>query len=133
MHLDEANKETTSASKQSSWGHRISIGLNRVWKAVRDQGVGGSNPLSPTIYVQQYGVFAGTGKWPDVDETVAQDLQRKSDRNCTGARDDFIYSVFRVRGTSAPNRSLVPGVNRSLRRRPGPLIVLTQACGQCLL
>jgi hypothetical protein len=28
---------------------KISTAFNRLWNAVRDQGVGGSNPLSPTI------------------------------------------------------------------------------------
>jgi len=38
---------------QSVRNPRISIDFNRVWNLVRDQGVGGSNPLSPTIYFQQ--------------------------------------------------------------------------------
>ena len=39
----------TSRSIQSSWKLLISIDLNNCLKLVRDQGVGGSNPLSPTI------------------------------------------------------------------------------------
>jgi hypothetical protein len=37
----------------TSYKHQISMGFNRPWNLVRDQGVGGSNPLSPTIYFQQ--------------------------------------------------------------------------------
>ena len=36
-----------------------------------DQGVGGSNPLSPTIYLQADAAFSGTAKNPDVDDFVA--------------------------------------------------------------
>ena len=38
---------------------------------VRDQGVGGANPLSPTIYLQADAAFSGTAKNPDVDDFVA--------------------------------------------------------------
>jgi hypothetical protein len=35
-----------------SYKQRISTSFNNRWNLVRDQGVGGSNPLSPTIYFQ---------------------------------------------------------------------------------
>jgi hypothetical protein len=37
---------------QSLKAPRISTDSNTLWNLVRDQGVGGSNPLSPTIYFQ---------------------------------------------------------------------------------
>ena len=45
--------------------------LSLVEHLVRDQGVGGSNPLSPTIYLQADAVFSGIAKNPDVDDFVA--------------------------------------------------------------
>jgi len=36
-------------SIKSSYFHAISVDFNKCEKLVRDQGVGGSNPLSPTI------------------------------------------------------------------------------------
>lgn len=46
----EVNKVAANRSIQSSCGQQISAGFNRLWSAVRDQGVGGLNPLSPTIF-----------------------------------------------------------------------------------
>ena len=45
--------------------------LSLVEHLVRDQGVGGSNPLSPTIYFQADVALSGIAKNPDVDDFVA--------------------------------------------------------------
>jgi hypothetical protein len=50
----------------------------------RDQGVGGSNPLSPTIYFQADAVFSGIAKNPDVDDFVA--VKASKINNCISER-----------------------------------------------
>jgi hypothetical protein len=42
------NKERASTSIKISYGPQNSTGFNKHLNRVRDQGVGGSNPLSPT-------------------------------------------------------------------------------------
>ena len=44
----EINKEAATGSTTITWNQQKSTDFNKVWNLVRDQGVGGSNPLSPT-------------------------------------------------------------------------------------
>jgi hypothetical protein len=44
------NERPTTDSTSITYEPWISIGFNKVWNLVRDQGVEGSNPLSPTNY-----------------------------------------------------------------------------------
>jgi hypothetical protein len=46
------NSMAATHSIESSYFHSISTSINKPLKLVRDQGVGGSNPLSPTILSQ---------------------------------------------------------------------------------
>ena len=43
------NEQPATGSTAISWKRKTSTSFNRCWNLVRDQGVGGSNPLSPTI------------------------------------------------------------------------------------
>ena len=42
------NMQAATGSTSITWNRQNSIDFNKVWNLVRDQGVGGSNPLSPT-------------------------------------------------------------------------------------
>jgi len=44
------NKQAAIGSTAITWNQQNSTDFNRVWNLVRDQGVGGSNPLSPTNF-----------------------------------------------------------------------------------
>jgi len=48
------NESIAAGSFQSLWKQERTIAINRACNAVRDQGVGGSNPLSPTISYQAF-------------------------------------------------------------------------------
>ena len=53
--------------------------------SVRDQGVGGLNPLSPTIYLQADAAFSGIAKNPGVDDFVVGQIlseQQVDSRTC---------------------------------------------------
>ena len=52
-----------SGSKQTPCELHISIAFNKSFNLVRDQGVGGSNPLSPTIIFNNLQSFHLTGKF----------------------------------------------------------------------
>ncbi len=67
----------SAARMSSAFAFRIAIiayfgeWLSLVEHLVRDQGVGGSNPLSPTNYLQADAAFSRIAKNPDVDDFVA--------------------------------------------------------------
>jgi hypothetical protein len=42
------NKQGATGSTAITWNQQNSTDFNKLWNLVRDQGVGGSNPLSPT-------------------------------------------------------------------------------------
>jgi hypothetical protein len=48
----EFNKLPATNATAITWNHRISTDFNKHRNLVRDQGVGGSNPLSPINYFQ---------------------------------------------------------------------------------
>jgi hypothetical protein len=50
----ENNEAAATDSVQSICDHQVSTAFNRLWNPVRDQGVGGSNPLSPTIFLYPF-------------------------------------------------------------------------------
>ena len=61
------NQQTSTSrlqqvQQQSLWKPQDSTGFNRLLNLVRDQGVGGSNPLSPTNCFQLLTAAAGTRK-----------------------------------------------------------------------
>src|SRR5262249_46437417 len=47
------NEQPTTGSTTISYEQQNSTNINTVWNLVRDQGVGGSNPLSPANYHQR--------------------------------------------------------------------------------
>src|ERR1700687_4928983 len=43
-------QQRATGSTAITWNQQNSTNFNKLWNLVRDQGVGGSNPLSPTKY-----------------------------------------------------------------------------------
>jgi hypothetical protein len=58
------NKQPATGSTAITGSGKSSTSFNNAWNLVRDQRVGGSNPLSPTILFNYLQLSSSTREWP---------------------------------------------------------------------